>query len=175
MPHLHFAFVPVTEDKRRGGYKVSAKEVISRKELQTFHQDLDKRMTEVFGRDIGVLNEATKGGNKEVVELKCLNYNMMIEKLRHDVSVERTELEKIKDYVQKGRTYKTGLEQKIQALDDKINKLYEEYECVFNATLYGDFINFPEIRPLWNEYCELQRINNVYDIEVYQENWDMDM
>lgn len=69
-PHMHFAFVPVVEDKKRGGYKVSAKEAIDRKDLQTFHKDLDSHMTRVFGRDIGVLNEATKEGNKSIEELK---------------------------------------------------------------------------------------------------------
>ena len=32
-PHMHFAFVPVTEDKKRGGEKVSAKEVITKNDL----------------------------------------------------------------------------------------------------------------------------------------------
>ena len=68
--HMHFAFVPVVEDKKRGGYKVSAKEAIDRKELQTFHKDLDIYMTKIFGRDIGILNEATKDGNKSIEELK---------------------------------------------------------------------------------------------------------
>ena len=39
-PHMHFAFVPVTEDKKRGGEKVSAKEVITKNDLKTFHTDL---------------------------------------------------------------------------------------------------------------------------------------
>lgn len=69
-PHMHFAFVPVVEDKKRGGFKLSAKEAVDRKDLQTFHKDLDAYMTRVFGRDIGVLNEATKEGNKSIDELK---------------------------------------------------------------------------------------------------------
>jgi len=69
-PHMHFAFVPVVIDKKKGFEKVSAKEVITKTDLQTFHTDLSKHMEEVFGRDIGVLNEATKEGNKSVEELK---------------------------------------------------------------------------------------------------------
>ena len=41
-PHMHFAFVPVTEDKKRGGEKVSAKEVITKNDLKTFHTDLER-------------------------------------------------------------------------------------------------------------------------------------
>lgn len=69
-PHMHYAFVPVVEDKKKGGYKLSAKEAITRKDLQTFHKDLSDHMERVFGRDIGILNEATKEGNKSIAELK---------------------------------------------------------------------------------------------------------
>ena len=30
-PHMHYAFVPVVEDKKKGGYKLSAKEAVNRK------------------------------------------------------------------------------------------------------------------------------------------------
>lgn len=69
-PHMHFAFIPVTEDKRKGGYKVSAKEVITRMDLRSFHKDLSNKMIDVFGYDIGIINKATEIGNKKVVELK---------------------------------------------------------------------------------------------------------
>ena len=69
-PHLHFAFVPVTEDTKRGGFKLSAKEVVNRQDLRTFHKNLSDHMERVFGRDIGILNEATNEGNKSIEELK---------------------------------------------------------------------------------------------------------
>jgi len=69
-PHMHFAFVPVVTDKKKGIEKVAAKEAIDRTDLQSFHTDFDERMTQVFGRDIGVMSEATKEGNKTVAELK---------------------------------------------------------------------------------------------------------
>lgn len=69
-PHMHYAFVPVVEDKKNGGYKLSAKEAVTREDLRTFHKDLSDHMERVFGRDIGILNEATKEGNKSIEELK---------------------------------------------------------------------------------------------------------
>lgn len=69
-PHLHFAFIPVTIDKKKGIEKVSAKEVLTRSELQHFHTDLDNHLTSVFGRSTGVLNEATKDGNQSIEDLK---------------------------------------------------------------------------------------------------------
>ncbi len=70
-PHMHFAFVPVVEDKQKGYLKVSAKERVNRVDLQTFHKDLSKTLENVFGRDVGVLNQATKDKNKSVEELKA--------------------------------------------------------------------------------------------------------
>lgn len=69
-PHIHFAFVPVTEDKKKGGFKVSAKEVLTRHDLQTFHTDLDAHLERTMGHEVHVLNGATKDGNKTVAELR---------------------------------------------------------------------------------------------------------
>ncbi|ORI75304.1 mobilization protein, partial [Leuconostoc mesenteroides subsp. mesenteroides] len=43
-PHLHYAFVPVVFDVKKSRYKVSAKEVLTRHDLQTFHDDLDQHL-----------------------------------------------------------------------------------------------------------------------------------
>lgn len=69
-PHMHFSFIPVVKDKKNDRYKVSAKECITRKDLQSFHRDLDKYLSSIFGKDIGILNEATKEGNLSIEELK---------------------------------------------------------------------------------------------------------
>jgi hypothetical protein len=71
-PHMHFAFVPVVIDKKKGHEKISAKEALgwSEKGLHKFHRELDSHMTAEFGRDIGILNETTRDGNKTVQELK---------------------------------------------------------------------------------------------------------
>lgn len=69
-PHMHFAFLPVTADQRRGGEKLCAKEVLTRAELQRFHTELQKALESTFGREVEILNEATKEGNKSVSELK---------------------------------------------------------------------------------------------------------
>ena len=69
-PHIHFAFVPVTYDKKKERYKVSAFEVITKKDLQSFHSDLEKHINKELGYEIGILNGATKDGNKSIQELK---------------------------------------------------------------------------------------------------------
>jgi hypothetical protein len=72
-PHMHFAFVPIAKDKKKGHLKVSAKEVTTRKDLQTFHNDLSEEMEKHFGRDIGIQNGSTRNGNKAIQELKREN------------------------------------------------------------------------------------------------------
>lgn len=69
-PHMHFAFVPVCIDKKKGIEKISAKEVLTRNELRRIHVDMSNHMENMFGYDVGILNGATAGGNKMVAELK---------------------------------------------------------------------------------------------------------
>ncbi|MCU6729050.1 chromosome segregation protein SMC [uncultured Ruminococcus sp.] len=75
-PHIHYSFIPVVTDKKKGIPKLSAKERITRKDLSTFHQDLTKHMTAVFGKDIGILNGATVSGNKTIKQLKKMSENL---------------------------------------------------------------------------------------------------
>lgn len=70
-PHLHFAFIPVCVDKKKGIEKVSAKEVLTRNELRCIHREMAEHMSNIFGHDIGILNGATAGGNKTIMELKA--------------------------------------------------------------------------------------------------------
>ena len=50
MPHMHFAWVPVTEDGR-----LSAKDVVTRSELRTLHTDLQKSLEKAMGCQVDVL------------------------------------------------------------------------------------------------------------------------
>ena len=59
-PHLHYAFIPVTFDEKKQREKVSAKEVLNRKDLQSFHDDLDKQLKEKLPfYEKGILNNKT--------------------------------------------------------------------------------------------------------------------
>lgn len=84
-PHMHYAFVPVVEDKKRGGYKLSAKEAVTREDLRSFHGDLSQHLEKAFRRDIGVLNEATKEGNKELHEMRRAARLVEAYKLQNDI------------------------------------------------------------------------------------------
>lgn len=62
-PHMHFAFVPVVWDEKKQREKVSAKEVLTRKDLQSFHQDLDNHLKREIPHiyQEGIINGKTIG------------------------------------------------------------------------------------------------------------------
>lgn len=101
-PHIHYAFVPVVKDKKKDIYKVSAKECLTRKDLQTFHQDLDKYLFKEFGRSVGVLNGATKEGNIKIPQLKeqqkkVVELQKEIDEKQYTLKTAETALQAIKD------------------------------------------------------------------------------
>lgn len=69
-PHIHYAFVPVAMDKKKNIPKLSAKEVITLRELKSFHKDLSTHLNGIFSRDIGILNGATDLGNQTIKQLR---------------------------------------------------------------------------------------------------------
>ncbi|WP_324722282.1 MobV family relaxase [Latilactobacillus curvatus] len=72
-PHLHYAFVPVVFDDKKSRYKVSAKEVLTRHDLQTFHDDLDQHLKkELPFYEQGILNNKTLPF-ENVAEIKKYN------------------------------------------------------------------------------------------------------
>ena len=66
-PHLHFLFIPVAPDKKHGGEKICANDVLNKKELRNFHPDLQRHLKN-DGIDAKVMTGITKaqGGNKTV-------------------------------------------------------------------------------------------------------------
>lgn len=70
-PHLHFYFIPVTEDKKHGGEKICANDVLNKKELRNFHPDLQKHLKE-NNLNVKVHTGITReqGGNRSVKEMK---------------------------------------------------------------------------------------------------------
>ena len=70
-PHLHYTFIPVTEDLRHGGEKICANEVLPPQELRCFHPALQKYLDEA-GVDCHVMTGITQeiGGSVSVDDLK---------------------------------------------------------------------------------------------------------
>ena len=80
-PHIHFAFVPVVNDSKTGEKKVCAKECVNRLDLQRFHGELQEHLEAKLECQVEILNEATKEGNKAIVELKRESAVQRLEKV----------------------------------------------------------------------------------------------
>src|SRR5699024_3405673 len=108
-PHMHFAFMPVTYDDKRASEKVSAKDVLNRNELKSFHQDLDnhlkERIPQIYQK--GVLNDKTIGV-EDVPTLK-----------KHSKEIER--LNKVMD--EKKRNLNKQIK-KVSQLEGKAKNVY---------------------------------------------------
>ena len=70
-PHLHCCFIPVVPDRKHGGEKICANDVLTRKELRNFHPELKKYLKN-NGIDANINSGITRqqGGNRTVKELK---------------------------------------------------------------------------------------------------------
>ena len=95
-PHMHFAFMPIVWDEKKQREKVSAKEVLIRKDLKTFHQDLDKFLKKEipYIYKEGILNDKTIGVDT-VKDLKKHSEEIQKQKDAMD--------EEYKEYEQKNR------------------------------------------------------------------------
>ena len=83
-PHLHYAFVPVVFDDKKSRYKVSAKEVLTRHDLQTFHEDLNQHLKKVLPfYEHGILNNKTLPF-ENVAEIK--KYNDQFNALKNELA-----------------------------------------------------------------------------------------
>jgi len=111
-PHMHFAFIPVTEDKKRDGYKVSAKEAITRKDLKTFHGNLSKHLERKLSHEVNILNEATKEGNRSIDELK-----------------RQSARERLQEVTQEASKIVSKAQEQVREIETSLTPLKAEYEA----------------------------------------------
>lgn len=109
-PHLHVCFIPATPDLKHGGEKICANDVITRKDLITFHTDWQEWLCQ-YGIDTPVRTGITKaqGGNLTVSEMKqqrdieVTQHQEVHPAAEHDRWVNSTSVEITKDIDNGGR------------------------------------------------------------------------
>ena len=111
-PHMHFAFIPVVQDKKRDRLKVNANECVTRLDLQRIHGELQEHLEAKLGCQVDILNEATRDGNKSIAELKRESAIKRLEKATA----------KAKEIVSEGELY-------ANAIQDTSKPLKAEYEA----------------------------------------------
>lgn len=130
--HMHFAFVPVTEDKKRGGEKLSAKEVITRADLRTFHEDLERHLDSFHDWHFGVINEATKEGNKAIAELKR---GTAVEELQQQQQAAASQIQKLQQQMEQA---KADADRRKEAMTKEISELEQKRDRIMSSMEVAD-------------------------------------
>lgn len=160
-PHMHFAFVPVTLDKKKNIEKVSAKEILTKNELKVFHGDLENYLTKTLGHEIHILNEATKNGNISINDLKRksaqerlaeiheITKNNVIASQKGLADAEKKASEIVQNAilkVEKMDKLLNTLKQEEKMLQEQINtnkrtlNTFYEIECLGKSSMFGKLI-----------------------------------
>ncbi|WP_242312053.1 MobV family relaxase [Bacillus cereus group sp. BfR-BA-01331] len=129
-PHMHFAFMPVVWDKKKEREKVSAKEVLTRKDLKTFHQDLDKFLKQEIPHIYkeGILNDKTIGVDT-VKELK--KYSGEIQRQKNNLDAE------FKEHEQKLEKQIQSVDKELKSKKNELLNLSEALPQTFNLKVKG--------------------------------------
>lgn len=174
-PHMHFAFVPVVYDKKKDRYKVSAKEVITKAELNSFHKELQAEMDKFVAKyehefECNVLNGATANGNKSIQELKADTLEELVDEeterineLMAHSSEEMNLLEQLKDDVSELKALKKDLISARNSLYDDLTKLSEGLKRFKNndTTVLSEFLQKKEIRAEFERFkAEFKKENS---------------
>lgn len=177
-PHMHFAFIPVVLDKKKNIEKVCAKEVITTKELKTFHKDYQKFLDNNLSYECLVHSGITKE-NKTIKELKdntIRNYFIsqknkpILKDNEKDEELSKTNLEVKKIPFLGEMVKKTDydkllevLNQKNQEINDLKEKLIELTENIDNIKNYSKNVKISRLR---TDYTELIYKNTKKDMEI---------
>lgn len=111
-PHVHIGFVPTvkkerkfrSKDKKGQTYtqeRVSAKEVITRTMLNSFHTELDRYIEQKLGQKVSILTNNTKKNNLSINELKQKTIDRTNEVLERANSLDNLKFKKKKSLLGK--------------------------------------------------------------------------
>jgi hypothetical protein len=109
-PHMHFAWVPVTQDGR-----LSAKNVVNRLELKTLHPDMQVAMETALGCKVEIILDPEKAGEKQ---LSALNQSEYV--------AAKTELARIEEQITAANERLEGVQRREQAARDRSAELVRE-------------------------------------------------
>ncbi|WP_273706947.1 plasmid recombination protein, partial [Leuconostoc mesenteroides] len=133
-PHLHYAFVPVVFDDKKSRYKVSAKEVLTRHDLQTFHDDLDQHLKKVLPfYEQGILNNKTLPF-ENVAEIK--KYNDQFNALKN-------ELADVEDNIRAKQALLTITNQALREVD-LAEKQIDDFKKDLSKNIFGKTVLKPD-------------------------------
>lgn len=149
-PHMHFCFMPIVNDPKRG-QKVSAYECVKRNDLEQFHEKLQSHL-EKKGISCSIINEATKEGNKSIKELKQGTARQTLQKVRSATKKGKEELNNL-------QKQKMALEREINALKDmkKIQGNVLSNQQIKNIKTENPIFDSEKVKISKNDFINLQK------------------
>lgn len=129
--HMHYSFIPIVYDKKKEQYKVSAKDVLTKKELATIHADLSAYMQKEFGRDVGVLLDDTTKRDKNYVSMAELKRNTAIAELK---AIE-SRVNDLKDI--QGVDDRVSVKKPLWAKNERVEMSKSDYDVLYKQAQYS--------------------------------------
>lgn len=111
-PHMHFAFVPIAWDPKNKRDRVSAKLVVSRNDLRSFHNDLDNylklNIPHIYEK--GILNDKTIGVDTvEDLKKQSIKIQEMKDEMVKDFEVFKEPAKVLEKITQRVEVKKSGI------------------------------------------------------------------
>lgn len=154
-PHMHFSFIPIVYDEKKGREKVCCKDVLTKAYLNGFHDELQAEMnrwTAEYGNVFGcnVLNGATENGNLHVQGLQANS----LKELNDRAEAELNGLYEKQEAVRKRISIAKELESYIKSLENSVADLEKNFESrIFEKeTLVKTFMEQPHIKEQFSKY-----------------------
>lgn len=122
-PHMHLQFTPIIE--KNGVRKLCAKDMETRKTLQTAHQKLQKRLEQALGCEVNIINGATEQGNKSVLELQN-------ETLKQQLAEKEEQAQQAEERANKAEKRAKAAEQKLKTVNGQFDVAAKELEKVLD-------------------------------------------
>lgn len=124
MPHMHFAWVPVTQDGR-----LSAKTVVNRLNLKTLHPDMQVAMETALGCKVEILLDPEKAGEKQLSALSQPEYiaaKAELSRIEGEIAAAAERLEGVQQREQAARTRSEELVREAYASVDECKGLDQQ-------------------------------------------------
>lgn len=154
-PHMHFSFIPIVYDEKKGREKVCCKDVLTKAYLNSFHDELQAEMnrwTAEYGCVFGcnVLNGATENGNLHVQGLQANS----LKELNDRAEAVLNGLYEKQEAVKKRISIEKELEAYIEVLEKRVDGLEKSLENIVldKSTLERKFLEQPHIQEEFKKY-----------------------
>lgn len=177
-PHLHFAFIPIAVGKN-GKEKVSAKEVLTKAELQVFHPQLQAALEQYFGFQVEILNGATESGNRTVEQLKAErekeraakmydDYSQQIDSMTFDILDTKEQVETVHQELADLAGQKTVVQSELDGLQRRLLTAQEVDSLGGKKTLTGGLrgVEYSDYEALKRTAAKVDTVEREHDIAV---------